>query len=377
MNLAFWKKKKTQEGAEEATPKKKKSKAREWFDALLFAVVAATLIRWAFMEAFTIPTPSMERSLMVGDFLFVSKISYGARTPKTPLQLPLTHQTIWFTNIPSYLTWLQLPQWRLPGLSEVERNDVVVFNYPIDPYPTDLKTNYIKRCVAVGGDTIEVRDTELYINGTKGDGPKDMQFAYIVKTNAALNANRLKEMGFRVSGQHPDIYTGQGENTYVIHMNQDLADRLRAKPFVKSVEIRRGEQGVGRADVFPQHKDFPWNEDHFGPLWVPQAGATIRLTRENVILYGKTIQSYEGVEEVDIKDEQLFIKGKKVEQYTFRQDYFFMMGDNRHNSLDSRFWGFVPEDHVVGKAAFIWLSIDSEESFFKKIRWGRLFSGID
>ncbi|MGD1839521.1 MAG: signal peptidase I [Thermonemataceae bacterium] len=369
--MAISSKKKTEE-----KKKKKKSKAREWVDALVFAVVAATLIRWAFMEAFTIPTPSMEKSLLVGDFLFVSKISYGPRTPKTPLQVPLTHQTIWFTELPSYSTLLQLKQYRLPGFSKVERGDVVVFNYPTEfQYPTDLKTNYIKRCVAIGGDTLEVRDLQVYVNGEKAENPDDLQHNYVVEAENSINDRVFKNVGLRTTGLHPDIKR-QGNSAYLVQATPSIADRLRQYTFIKSVEVNKEDSGQRNPRVFPNHPDFKWNEDFFGPLWIPQEGVTIPLDKKNLLLYGSTIKNYEGLEdEIVLQEDGLYLRGEKLTEYTFTQDYFFMMGDNRHNSLDSRFWGFVPEDHVVGKAAFIWLSIDSEAPFFKKIRWERLFNG--
>jgi len=360
MNWNFFKKKE----------KVKKGPLREWVDAIVFAVIAASLIRWAFMEAFTIPTPSMENSLLVGDFLFVSKINYGPRTPKTPIQVPLTHAKIWGTEIPSYSDAIQLPQFRFPGFGSVERNDVVVFNYPPEfQHPVDLKTHYIKRCVAIGGDTIEVRDSQVYINGEKGENPEEMQFGYKLRT-----AQTIRERVFKKNGVWDRSKIPGG---YFMHAKPEDADRFRNLDFVDEVIRFKEPESYVNPRIFPDATRFPWNTDFFGPLVIPAEGMTIVMDQDMVAMYGSTIRNYEGHGEVDLKEDGLYIDGAKIDKYTFGQNYYFMMGDNRQNSEDSRFWGFVPEDHVVGEAAFIWLSIDPNGSFFSKIRWSRLFSGID
>jgi signal peptidase I len=380
MNLKFWNKKENDE--KEVKPK---TKLREWTDAIVFAVVAATLIRWLIMEAYTIPTPSMENSLLVGDFLFVSKFHYGTRTTTTPLQIPLTHQKIWFTNIPSYLDWIKLPQYRLPGISHVKRNDVVVFNVPpkelndnID-YPVDLKTNYIKRCVAIPGDTLQIINHQVYINGLTEENPPMMQFSYLVKAKGEIN-DRVFEK-YQISE-----YNIRGrENNLVLYQMQlrpEIAKELADLPFIQSAEIAT-ETGLGemrprtREDVeyniFPNAKMFPWNGDFYGPIVIPAKGMTIAITDTTLTMYGNTIQKYDHNKNVKIEDNKLIIDGHPVDQYTFKQNYYFMMGDNRHNSLDSRYWGFVPEDHIVGKAFFIWLSLDKNAGFLDKIRWNRFF----
>ncbi|UXP31717.1 signal peptidase I [Reichenbachiella agarivorans] len=353
-------------------PKKKKGPVREWVDAIVFAVIAATLIRWAFMEAYTIPTPSMENSLLVGDFLFVSKINYGPRTPKTPLQVPLTHAKLWgpLSSIPSYSDAIQLPQFRLPGFGSVERNDVVVFNYPPEfEHPTDLKTHYIKRCVAIGGDTIEVRDTQVYINGQPGENPEEMQFLFFIASDKSINERIFKQNGVW------DVTPVNGG--YYIQAKPADAKKFESLPFVTQViEAKRGPEDV-EARIFPDASRFPWNADFYGPLVIPAEGMTIDLNEDMVATYGSTIRDYEGLDDVKVQENQLIIDGQVATTYTFKQNYYFMMGDNRHNSEDSRFWGFVPEDHVVGEASFIWMSIDPNESFLNKIRWSRLFSGIN
>lgn len=354
--------------------KKKKSATREWLDALVFAVVAASLIRWLLLEPFTIPTASMEKSLLVGDFLFVSKMHYGTRIPKTILQVPLTHQKIWGTEIPSYSDAIQLPYYRLPGFSDVERNDVVVFNYPVEfEYPSDLKTNYIKRAVGIPGDIVEVKQGDLIVNGEASPKPEEMQYSYDLISNRPLTVDFFAEYGI-----NPESFmaftNGAG---YMVFGTDQMIERLKTSPVVVSVTKRIESPGVNDTLTFPKGANYGWNRDNYGPLQVPGKDWTIEMNPDNVLRYGFTIEKYEGHDQVDIRDGELFIDGQKIESYTFKQDYYFMMGDNRHDSLDSRFWGFVPEDHIVGKAWFLWLSLDKYQSMFGKIRWNRFFKGIN
>lgn len=378
---------------------KPKSPMREWFDSVLFAVVAATLIRWIFFEAFAIPTPSMENSLMVGDYLFVSKLHYGVRTPKTPLQVPLTHQTIWGTNIPSYLDWIQLPQFRLPGFSEVKRGDAVVFNLPaehpdqvsryntvlpdIHPHPVDLRVNYIKRCVAVAGDTLEVRGGQVYINGMAQVNPVRIQNEYFVSVSTTINETKVfRENG--ISEFHPytetyqDTIAANDKNGYVLFTTPTIAEKLKKYDFVTDVqELTLGKE-VAESYLYPNSPLFKWNKDNYGPLVIPKKGTTVELTPTNIALYGEVIKNYDGNDQTTLTDSSIVLNGTALKQYTFKQDYYFMMGDNRHNSADSRYWGFVPGDHVVGKAVFVWLSVDpNPTSWYKKIRWDRIFRTIN
>jgi signal peptidase I len=354
--------------------KKNKSAVREWVDALLFAVIAASLIRWLLLEPFTIPTASMEKSLLVGDFLFVSKMHYGTRVPKTILQVPLTHQKIWGTEIPSYSEAIQLPYYRLPGFTSIERNDVVVFNYPEEfQYPVDLKTNYIKRAVGMPGDVIEIREARLFVNGETAAMPEEMQFSYDLTTNRPLNADFFDRYGI-----NPDSYFPFSDNSgYFIFATEEMVRELDASPAVASVKKRVSKPGQGDPNIFPDGAYYGWNKDNFGPLEIPAKGTTIPLTEDNVRRYSYTIEKFEGLDNVQIDGNELFIDGQKQDTYTFNQNYYFMMGDNRHDSLDSRFWGFVPEDHVVGKAWFLWLSLEKHKSMFNKIRWNRFFKSID
>lgn len=360
MSFSFRSKKKTKE---------KKSVGREWLDSILFAVVVATIVRWLIFEPFMIPTSSMEGSLLVGDYPFVSKIHYGARTPKTPLQLPLAHQTIWGTNIPSYLTWIQLPQFRVPGFTEVKKGDAVVFNYPVEfQHPTDHKTYYIKRCVAAAGDTLAIEDKQVFINSTAQENPEFIQFDYQVKSNNSINERVFRQYGI-------SEYYRRG-NDYLVKTTPAKAEILSSLQFVNGVEEIKGSKNNREQGIFPNDSQFQWNRDFYGPLVVPSKGMTIEMNEENIAAYHFTIQHYEGHDRVEVNENNLLIDGEAVTSYTFRQNYYFMMGDNRHNSLDSRYWGFVPEDHILGKAVFLWMSIDPQESFFSKIRFSRLFRPI-
>lgn len=382
MNWKFWEKKKEENN-------KPKSKIREWWDAILFAVVAATLIRWLIMEAYTIPTPSMENSLLVGDFLFVSKFHYGTRTPRTPLQIPLTHQKIWFTEIPSYLNWIQLPSFRLPGISHVKREDVVVFNVPgiaennytmprdqwID-YPVDLKTNYIKRCVGVPGDVLEIKDRQLVINGQPLTNPENMQFRYHVIAKDEINQRNFEKLGLDPEDFQTYGRTAPDQVEYYMLLSQKKMEEVKALPYIKSVELPAIDHSADTR-IFGASKYSNWNGENFGPLTLPKEGWTIPVNDSTLSIYGNTIQLFDHNEDVKIENGKLTIEGKEVTQYTFKQNYYFMMGDNRDNSLDSRYWGFVPEDHIVGKGFFIWLSLDKYGGFFDKIRWRRFFKLIN
>ncbi len=381
------------------TPKKQKSAFREWLDSVAFAVVAATLIRFFVFEAYTIPTPSMESSLMVGDFLFVSKLHYGVRTPKTPLQLPLTHQKIWFTNIPSYLRWLDLPIYRLPGFSSVKQGDAVVFNVPNfeedGDAPVDLRTFYVKRCVATPGDVLEVRDQQVIVNGKAMENPERMQHPIFMKTKENLEEKFFEAYGIRNapdasydSADWLPLAEPDSQNVlwgYKLNTSKAMMDEIKALRFNKTFDTNlfKDPKGVTFVDIFPHDTTlYKWNRDFYGPLKVPAKGLTVPMTPGNVALYSEAIQKYEGNKNVVVNGYQISIDGKAITSYTFKQDYYFMMGDNRHNSADSRFWGFVPSDHIVGKAFFVWMSIDANKSlfswkFWEVIRWNRLFRFVN
>ncbi len=363
--------------------KKPKSKFREWIDSVVFAVVAATLIRWLFLEAFTIPTPSMEGSLLVGDFLFVSKLHYGTRTPRTPLQVPLTHQKIWGTEIPSFSSLIQLPTFRLPGFSSVKNGDVVVFNYPPEEqYPVDLKTNYIKRCIGIGGDVVEVRAGQTYVNGKATDNPPRMQNEYFLQTANSLNEKFFQKYDVTDAQEfvdnNNDTIPANDVSGYLVKISSATAEEFKKLDFIKAVKemkMTKGDKMMG--GTYPYSAAFDWNVDNYGPITVPKQDMTVTLDSNNVAIYGPVIQKYENNKNVSLENGKVSIDGKAISKYTFKQNYYFMMGDNRHNSADSRFWGFVPEDHVVGKAVFVWMSIDPNASLLNKIRWKRLFRIID
>jgi signal peptidase I len=262
---------------------------------------------------------------------------------------------------------------RLPGFASVERNDVVVFNYPVEfNYPNDLKTNYIKRAVAVPGDEIEVREGELFINQKAAPKPVEMQYSYEITTNRSLTVDFLKDFGIN----QESFYAAPDGTRYLVWTTDTNIEKLKASPVVTSVTKSLQPKGQAESGIFPNGSNLTWNRDNYGPLLIPGESQTLEMTPENVAKYAFTIEKYEGHEKVEVKEGALFIDGKKVDSYTFKQNYYFMMGDNRHDSLDSRYWGFVPEDHVVGKAWFLWLSLDKFESMFGKIRWNRFFKGI-
>jgi signal peptidase I len=393
---------------------KKKGILAEWFDAIIFAVVAATIIRMFLIEAFTIPTSSMEKSLLVGDYLFVSKLSYGPRIPNTPIAFPFAHHTMPLTeNTPAYLEWIKWPYHRLLGFGNVERNDATVFNFPagdtvcsnyqevsyhqlcrdygrkavwentmINPEtgrklfgdivvrPIDKQENYIKRCVAIAGDTIEIKDKILYINGEKSKYYKTSQYNYIVETDgSAINPKKLLKYDIT------DVHQISG-NQYIMSLPEDKISKIKEMYNVKNVQLYLTPKGQRNERIFPHDSKFAWNEDNFGPLYIPKKGSKIQLTINNLPLYKIIIESYEH-NKLEIKNNKIFINGKETTEYIFKMDYYWLMGDNRDNSADSRFWGYVPEDHVVGKALFIWMSLDKNKTGLEKIRWNRIFQFID
>lgn len=378
MNWKFWKKKDT------SKVKKKKSTLREWGDAVIFAVIAATLIRTLFIEAYVIPSGSMENSLLIGDYLFVSKVNYGARMPITPVSFPFMHHTTPF-GTKAYWDGVKLPYYRLPGLSEIKKQDIVVFNAPIEadsPWlrPVDKRENIIKRCQGVAGDTLNVVDAQVYINGKKAPNPERGKEAYNVETTGEeFNPQILNDLKIEI--------TNSSKLSYVMLMSRESAATLKTYSNVKSVrpDIRmRGADDplnpvypvkYPRYKITPNFPHFTWNVDNYGPIIIPKKGWTVKLDSMTFAVYGRAIEIYEN-NKVNVVGKDIMINGKKADTYTFKMNYYWMMGDNRHNSEDSRFWGFVPEDHVVGKALFTWMSIDSTAAFFDKIRWNRLFRGI-
>jgi len=396
MRLAFWKKK------EASQPKKKKSFIREWVDAAVFAIVAASIIRIFLVEAYTIPTGSMEGSLLVNDYLFVSKVSYGARTPMTPLAVPLVHNTLPFFNCKSYTELVQWGYHRLPGFGHIERNDVVVFNFPAgdtvalevqqdqDYYsllrnynndrafvknnftvlsrPVDKKENYIKRCVGIPGDTIEVRGGYLYVGNKLSKQYPHSKMTYTIATNGQVSLDEFVEE----QDMNPEeLNYDPNSKMYIANLSNDQVAAIKKMNGVIAIAPFVLDKNDTRDNAFPNDTaNFKWNRDFYGPFIVPKAGQQVTLSLQNIALYQRIIVNYEH-NSLDIKDGKIYINGKEATTYTFQMNYYWMMGDNRHNSADSRYFGFVPDDHIVGKAWFVWLSFGN-----KGIRWNRLFRSI-
>ena len=347
-----------------------------WTSAILFAVVAATIVHTYFMRPYTIPTSSLEKSLLIGDFLFVSKFHYGARVPMTPLALPMVHDSIPGTGLASYLKKPQLPYMRLPGLQKIKRNDIVVFNWPADTLktmwgdhsgkftykPIDKKTNYVKRCVAIAGDTMEIKNGDIYINGKLSKMPDRAkpQFFYKVTLKDINQINNLLQT-YKIKEARR-----AGDGSIYVNLDADLAKRVKNNPNVVSLEKQLTPKGKYDKSIFPHDPQYPWSIDNYGPIYMPKKGETVELNEKTIPFYRDLLKRYEGVSFAENGNEY-YINGKKTNKYTFKQDYYWMMGDNRQNSLDARYWGYVPFDHVVGKPVFIWMSWDGKHPRFE--RW--------
>lgn len=359
------------------------NKTADTISSLLFAVIVATLVHTYLIQPFTIPTSSLEKSLLVGDFLFVSKMNYGARVPMTTVALPMVHDTIPMTKQKSYLKWPQLPYFRLPSLQTINRTDIVVFNWPVDTVykffdtskrraykPIDKKSNYVKRCVGIPGDSLSIKDGVVYINGKVLVLPERAkpQFSYTVTTDGSSfdQSYLLSELNIT-----DGVYQTAQNSFYFKALTAESANRLKNNPIVKSVVQNIAKEP--EAAVFPQNNK--WNQDNYGPIYIPQKGKTVALTIESLPFYKMLITEYEN-KKLQVTGSEIRIDGKVTKSYTFDQDYYWMMGDNRHNSEDSRYWGFVPENHVVGKPIFIWMSWDTNGKGLGKIRWERLFTTV-
>ena len=429
-----------------------------WVDAIVFALVAVYFVNLYVFQNYQIPSSSLEKSLLVGDYLYVSKLSYGPRVPNTPLSMPLTQHTMPLLNCKSYLEW---PHWkykRVPGLGHVKLGDIVVFNFPAgdtvalnhqmedfyalayregrrlypnpvnmdsltraqqrmvyDLYytkgsalvrsnpqvygevitrPVDRRENYVKRCTGLPGDTLQIIDGQVYLNGKAMPNPKDMQFNYFVQTNGMLISDDLfRQLGISKDDQWL-VTDGTGSNdAYLMALGLELSDPA-GKPLPvyhlpltqATLDALNGNKKLVRhivrepddigGDVYPLNLYTKWTRDNYGPVWIPRKGATITLTEDNLPLYERCIRAYEG-NTLEQRTDGIYINGEKTDTYTFRMDYYWMMGDNRHNSLDSRYWGFVPEDHVVGKPLVVWLSLDKDRGWLDgKVRWNRLFKWV-
>lgn len=414
-----------------------KSGAGEWVSSIVFAVVAATLVHTYFMQPYVIPTGSLEKTLLVGDFLFVSKFHYGARIPMTTVAAPMVHDTLPLLGIRSYLNKPQLPYFRLPGLQEIKRNEIVVFSWPADTVriffkreegvkkPIDKKSNYVKRCVGLPGDSLSVVDGYVYINGKRTvlPGRAKPQYSFAVYADKGVSSRLLLEKGLTefnrkyLSAQlsqaqaaslkdyllgantnaagEIELYTNyRGIPINVIRkaglslrevtdreryvtMTDKEAEALRQNNTIDSVVKELQPKGQAGVNIFPQNPAYPWNNDNFGPIYIPKAGQTIALDLEVLPLYKKIIRDYEG-NTIQVSGNQIRINGQDADTYTFKQDYYWMMGDNRHRSEDSRTWGYVPENHIVGKPVFIWMSIDGINDGIRhwKPRWDRFFTTV-
>ena len=405
-----------------------------WVDALVFALVAGYFINLFFFQNYVIPSSSLEKSLLTGDYLFVSKVSYGPRIPETPLTMPLTQHTMPIYNCKSYIEW---PHWdyrRVKGLGKIQLNDIVVFNFPagdticsapqyqaydyyqlcyqigyqmypqrpnpgsltqaqlplyfntiyqagkqtieanpqeyglIDTRPTDRRENYVKRCVGLPGQTLQIKDRTIYINGKANKEPDNVQYTYQIKLKRHFTDEEMKEWGITME-ELKDL-----NNYGYMPMTNKTADILKKRPdIVESIKLNTDASDL---DIYPLNGNMHWTRDNYGPIWIPAKGETIDLTLKNLPIYERPIRTYEG-NKLEVKDGKIFINDKEATKYTFKMDYYWMQGDNRHNSLDSRYWGFVPEDHIVGKPIFIWWSSDPDRGGFSGIRWSRLFRFVD
>ncbi|GAB7257300.1 signal peptidase I [Polaribacter sp. OB-PA-B3] len=416
---------------------KPRSELGEWVSSITFAIIAATLVHTYFMQPFTIPTSSLEKSLLVGDYLFVSKFHYGARVPSTVIAAPMVHDSLPLVGTASYLKKPQLPYTRLPGLQSIKNNDIVCFNWPTDSLatmwgdtsgkftykPVDKKTNYVKRAVGIAGDSLELRDGYVYINGKKNVLPyrAKIQFYYTYEAKNDIDANSfpkflikkektgvyrilseywnnskiqkaIKENGNLSKIGADSLYTEVAgginpnfarrlkmesvANKININLTQDEVERLRKLP--QTVAVTKINYDADNA-IFPHVESNNWSQDNFGPIYIPKAGATVKLDAKSLPYYEQIIKNYEN-NDLTFAGDDIFINGKKADTYTFKQDYYWLMGDNRHNSLDARYWGYVPFDHVLGKPVMIWWSWDANAASFgekiKSIRWNRLFTTV-
>jgi signal peptidase I len=370
---------------------------REITDAIVFGIFVVIFIRVFFIEAYTIPTSSMEKSLLAGDYLFVSKVAYGPKLPNTPLSIPFANRL--------YLEWIRMPYKRLAGLTTIKNNDVIVFHFPegdtvvsqhpdqsyyalirqygrqfiherfdLENRPVDKMENYVKRCAGIPGDTIMVQGGRIFVNGIPERENKNIQYEYFVRTDGTLiDLDLFHEMDISVH----DLKYNPDRSLYEVPMTSDMIEAVASLSNVISVnryENRNPYSGIHT--IFPFDRGYPWNEDNYGPLVIPGRGMNIELNTGNLSLYYRLITLYEG-NELEVKGDEIFINGVRKSYYRFEMDYYFVLGDNRHNSADSRFWGFVPESHVVGKAVMIWLSLRPNEKFPKNIRWERMFKTIN
>lgn len=384
-----------------------KTKTEDTVSSLLFAVIIATLVHTYVIQPFTIPSSSLEKTLLIGDFLFVSKLNYGARTPMTSVALPMVHDSIPFTGLKSYLfnddvtkketSWvnkLQLPYFRFPAIEKIKRNEIVVFNQPADTLrdmdnfhpnrnyykPIDKKTNLVKRCVGMPGDTLEIRDGDIYIDGKISKLPPSAkaQYNFLIDTQGqAISQDALVHTYGAKEGLKYDngnfALTDKGQ--YFLTLTDEEAALIAYNPVVKSVKKHLTPKGQNE-DVFPHISSLGWNIDNFGPIYIPKKGENIKLDIKSLPFYKRIIEEYEH-NNLKVHGTKIIINQKLSTTYTFKQDYYWMMGDNRQNSLDARFWGYVPYDHIIGKPVFIWFSWNKDGKGINKVRWNRVFSVVN
>ncbi len=388
----------------DTTKNNSKKSSEGWIRSIIISIVIASVVRWGIFENFKIPSPSMEGTLLTGDIVLVSKLHYGPRFPITPLQVPLTHQKIWGTNIKSYLDIIKLPYIRFFGFSRIKRNDKIVFNIPTETrYPTDLKTFYIKRCIGLPGEEISIDKGQIIINKKPIKDPKGTFYKYYFSSTKLLDDaffNDLKIQDYAIVESDPtganlltqpeqpqpeqphkeSSYNGYAGKyyKYLVFVSSETALKLKVFPFISSIEkyILPEEFSMSEFLGVPYHK---WNLDFMGPFKVPKKGIKIIVNEESLAIYKTVIIDYENNSNTQIKDGELYIDNVLHKEYTFKQNYYFMMGDNRHNSKDSRIIGFVPKDHIVGKAIFILFSKDNtvKGNILRKIRWNRIFRNYE
>ena len=363
---------------------KPRTELGEWVSSIAFAIIAATLVHTYVMQPYTIPTSSLEKSLLIGDFLFVSKFHYGARAPMTTIAAPMVHDSLPFVGKKSYSQKPQLPYFRIPGFQKIKRNEIVVFNWPTDTVrffrdrsnihvdkPIDKKSNYVKRCVGIPGDSLEIKEGYIFINGKQTvlpDRAKPQYIHQVITNGQQLSPSLLKRY---------DVTEGsfQGEY-YFLNLTDENAAKLKKNPIVTSITKQLTPAGNYDPSIFPHSPQYAWSVDNFGPIYIPETGKTVALNTKSLPFYKRIIEEYEK-NDLTINGEEIFINGKLADSYTFKQDYYWMMGDNRHNSEDARYWGYVPFDHVVGKPVFIWFSWDTNgEGIANKIRWDRVFTTV-
>lgn len=396
---AFWKK--------EYKPGEKHNVWLDWLDAIIFAVIVVTFINMFFFQAFKIPSSSMESSLYTGDHLFVSKLTFGPKIPQTPLTIPFTHNVIFGKE--SYSTLIQNDYRRLKGFRNVERGDYVVFNFPdgdtvltrfpsedyytwvrnagkeytlanggpLKVRPVDKKDHYVKRCVAIPGDSLLVKDGLVWVNGDQQEVYPGVQLSYRVVTGERINPRMLKKLGLNLEELYFD---GDLPGYPAMPLTAKMLEELRGLGTIVSIEpnldVYPPDYPDSYLSLFPFTDRTGWTRDNYGPVWIPKKGCTVDLSEDSLPFYERIITAYEGNTLEVRQDGRIFINAEEVSQYTFKQDYYFMMGDNRHNSLDSRYWGFVPEDHIVGRPSLVWLSTDRGRKFPNNIRWRRFFKFV-